>query len=71
MRSQAPDQKLALSGEARDGKVRFQYTLDVQGQTLTVVYAGTLAARKVEGTVDAQGFGASGTFSAVPAPAKP
>ncbi len=72
VRAQAPEQKLPVTGEVKDGKVRFQYGLDVQGQTLTVVYAGSFASpRELKGTVEAQPVGVTGTFSATPAPAKP
>jgi hypothetical protein len=72
VRAQTPDQKLALTGEVKDGKVRFQYGLDIQGQTLTVVYSGAFASpRELKGTVEAQPAGVTGTFTAAPVPAKP
>jgi hypothetical protein len=72
VRSQAPDQKLPLTGEVRDGKVRFEYGVDFQGQTLTIVYTGTFAApRELKGTVEAQPAGVTGAFTAAPAPPKP
>jgi hypothetical protein len=72
VRAQAPDQKLPVTGEVKDGKVRFQYGVDVQGQTLTVVYSGAFASpRELKGTLEAEPLGATGTFTAVPAPVKP
>lgn len=72
VRAQAPNQKLPLTGEVRDGKARFEYGVDFQGQTLTIVYTGTFASpRELKGTVEARPAGVTGTFTAAPAPAKP
>jgi len=72
VRAQAPDRKLSLTGQVQDGKVRFEYGVDVQGQALTIVYTGTFASpRELKGTVEAQPAGVTGTFTAAPAPAKP
>jgi hypothetical protein len=68
---ETPGQKYDLIGEAKAGQVHFQYAVDYQGQKVTVAYAGTLTSPKeLKGTVEAKEFGASGTFTAVPA-AKP
>ena len=72
VRAQAPDQKLPLTGELKDGKVRFEYGVDFQGQTLTIVYTGSFASpRELKGTVEAQPAAVTGSFTAAPAPAKP
>jgi hypothetical protein len=49
-----------------DGKtVTWQYELDYEGQRLTPVYSGTLeSAQKIVGTVDVQGMGMTGEFTA-------
>jgi len=53
-----------LKGTVKDGKVRFSFTLDVQGTTLTVTYSGTVESTDaMKGTVDLGGM-ASGTFTA-------
>ena len=62
----------AVTGEAKEGKITFRHEGDYQGTTLTLVYSGTLASPKeFKGTLEVQPFGATGTFSAAPAPAKP
>lgn len=61
-----------ITGEVKEGKITFKYASDYQGQALTVVYAGTLASPSLlKGTVLVQPYGAGGTFSATPVPAKP
>jgi hypothetical protein len=62
---------LPLTGEAKDGKISFQYVVDYQGQPLTIVYSGTLTATEIKGTIEVKPMGATGTFTAAPAPAKP
>jgi hypothetical protein len=49
-----------------DGKtVTWQFKTDYEGQTLTVIYSGTLdSPDKFDGTVDVQPLGVSGDFSA-------
>ena len=62
----------AVTGEVKDGKLTLKHGGDYQGTALTFVYSGTLAsAKEIKGTVEVQPFGASGTFTAAPAPAKP
>lgn len=61
-----------LTGEAKDGKITFQYEVDYQGQTLTIVYSATLSApRQLKGTVEVKPLGVQGTFAALPVPSKP
>jgi hypothetical protein len=61
-----------LTGDAKDGKVNFQYIVDYQGQPLTIVYSGSFATpTQIKGTIDVKPMGATGTFTATPAPAKP
>lgn len=61
-----------LTGEAKDGKVTFQYIVDYQGQPLTVVYSATFATpAQLKGTIEVKPMGATGTFTAAPAPVKP
>ncbi len=64
-----------LTGEAKEGKVTFQYEIDYQGQALSVVYSATLASTKdlkeFKGTIEVKPMGAGGTFTATRAPAKP
>ena len=67
---------LDVTGEVKDGKVTFKHGGDYQGAALTMVYTGTLpapgaASREIKGTVEVQPFGATGTFTAAPAPPKP
>jgi hypothetical protein len=68
-------EKLALTGEIKDGKFTFKYDSDYQGTALTIVHAGTVASpTQLKGTIDVQPMGVSGTFTATPvtaAPAKP
>ena len=64
--------KLALTGEAKDGKFTFKYASDYQGTALSIVHTGTLASpTQLKGTVEVQPMGITGTFTAAPAPAKP
>ena len=61
-----------LTGEAKDGKYMFQYDVDYQGQTLQIVYSATFVSPKdLKGTIEVKPMGASGTFTATRAPAKP
>ena len=61
-----------LTGEAKDGKIRFQYEIDYQGQPLTIVYSGALeSATLLKGTIEVKPMGATGTFTATPAAKKP
>jgi hypothetical protein len=63
---------LPLTGEAKDGKYTFQYEIDYQGQALQIVYSATFATPKdLKGTIEVKPMGASGTFTATRAPAKP
>jgi hypothetical protein len=70
--SDATNRPYPLTGEVKDGKVTFQYEIDYQGQPLTIVYSATFAsAKELKGTIEVKPMGASGTFTATPAPAKP
>ncbi|MEO8620129.1 MAG: hypothetical protein ABI625_03615 [bacterium] len=70
--SNATTPPLPLTGEAKDGKYTFQYEVDYQGQALTVIYSATFVSPKdIKGTIDVKPVGASGTFTATRAPAKP
>ena len=61
-----------VTGEVKDGKITFRHGGDYEGNALTMVYTVTLASPKeLKGTVDVQPFGATGTFTAAPAPPKP
>ena len=65
-------EKLALTGETKDGKFTFKYASDYQGTALSIVHTGTLASpTQLKGTVEVQPMGITGTFTAAPAPAKP
>jgi len=65
------NQAFPLTGEAKDGKIRFQYEIDYQGQPLTIVYSGALEAAQLKGNIEVKPMGATGTFTAVPAAKKP
>jgi hypothetical protein len=55
----------------KDGKGCFQYGVDFQGQTLTIVYTDIFASpRELKVTVEAQPAGVTGVSTATPAPAK-
>jgi hypothetical protein len=70
--SNATSAPLPLTGEVKEGKVTFQYEVDYQGQALTIVYSATFASPKeLKGTIEVKPMGASGTFAATRAPAKP
>jgi hypothetical protein len=60
-----------LTGEAKDGKIRFQYEIDYQGQPLTIVYSGALEAAQLKGTIEVKPMGATGTFTGKLAAKKP
>lgn len=61
-----------LTGEIKEKTIVFQYDVDYQGQTLNVVYTGTLPSMKeFKGTIDVQPMSASGTFTAVRATTTP
>ena len=60
-----------LEGELKDGKITFKHGGEYEGTALTMVYAGTLAANEMKGTIEVQPFSASGSFTATPAPAAP
>ena len=48
-----------------DGKITWQFEIDYEGQRLTPVYTGALeSADKIVGSVDVQGMGIGGEFSA-------
>ncbi|CAN5792393.1 hypothetical protein BH11GEM2_BH11GEM2_23410 [soil metagenome] len=61
-----------LTGTVKEKTIEFQYDIAWQGQPLTVVYTATLpSSSEMKGTIDVKPVSASGTFSAVPAPATP
>ena len=61
-----------LTGTVKEKTIEFQYDVDYQGQTLNIVYTGTLASStEMKGTIDVKPLSVSGTFSAAPAPATP
>ncbi|HEX7939014.1 MAG TPA: hypothetical protein VF483_08465 [Gemmatimonadaceae bacterium] len=52
-----------VHGSAKDGKFRFAFSGNVQGQSFTVTYSGTIeSVDSIKGTLDLGGFG-SGTFT--------
>ncbi len=65
---------LPIAGSLDGKKVGWQFDSAYEGQTLTVVYSGTLEApEKIVGNVDVQPMSVSGDFTATkakPAPAK-
>jgi hypothetical protein len=61
-------QPQAITGEVKGDSVTFQHGGDYQGTELTIIYAGKLAAKKLEGTITVKPFDATGTFTAEPAP---
>jgi hypothetical protein len=61
-----------ITGEVEDGKVTFRHSAEYEGQTLTIMYSGTLGSpRKIEGTVTVQPFNVRGVFNATPTPEEP
>jgi hypothetical protein len=62
-----------LTGEVKDEKFAFKYVVDYQGQPLTIVHSGALTSSTppIKGTLLVQPMGATGTFTAARAPAKP
>ena len=56
----------------KEKTIEFQYDVDYQGQTLNIVYTGTLpSSTEMKGTIDVKPLSVSGVFSAVRAPAAP
>lgn len=56
---------LAITGKVDGKTVTWQFNTQYEGQTLTVVYSGTLdASDKIVGTVDVQPISVSGDFTA-------
>jgi hypothetical protein len=54
----------AIKGIVKDNKITFSFSSEVQGQTFTVTYTGTVeSADAMKGTVDLGGA-SSGTFTA-------
>ena len=61
-----------LTGLVKEKTIEFQYDVDYQGQTLNIVYTGTLpSSTEMKGTIDVKPLSVSGVFSAVRAPAAP
>jgi hypothetical protein len=55
----------AIKGKIDGKSVTWQFDMEYEGQRLTPVYSGTLeSAEKIVGTVDVQGMGVSGEFTA-------
>jgi hypothetical protein len=56
---------VSITGKIDGNKVAWQYDTEYEGQRLTPVYSGTLeSTEKIVGTVDVQGMGVGGEFSA-------
>jgi hypothetical protein len=53
-----------IMGKVDSKTVTWQFNTQYEGQTLTVVYSGTLDEDKMVGTVDVQPLGVSGDFKA-------
>ena len=54
-----------LTGKIDGSKVTWEYKMDYNGQPLTIVYSGTLAAdNDFSGTIEVQPMGVTGDFSA-------
>jgi hypothetical protein len=61
-----------LTGEVKEGAITFQHGGEYQGEALTIVYTGTLAAPgELRGRVEVLPFGVSGDFTATPVAAEP
>lgn len=56
--------KANLKGTVKGQAITFSFTVDVQGQTADVVYAGTVEKNSMKGTVNIGGGAATGTFTA-------
>jgi len=58
----------SITGKPDGKKVTWQFDMEYEGQKLTPVYSGTLeSAEKIVGTVDVQGMGVGGEFTATKA----
>jgi hypothetical protein len=56
---------VTITGKIEGKTVTWQFDTEYEGQRLTPVYTGTIeSAEKVVGTVDVQGMGVSGEFTA-------
>lgn len=56
---------VSIPGKIDGKRIAWQYDTEYEGQRLTPVYSGTLeSAEKIVGTVDVQGMGVSGEFTA-------
>ena len=61
-----------VTGEVKDGRVTFSHGGTYQGDPLTLTYRTTMASAKaLQGNIDVQPFGVSGTFTAAPVAATP
>lgn len=60
------DKPVEIKGEVNEKKVVFQHNTDYEGQTLTIVYTGTLdaAGSQLKGDIDVQPMSVAGTFTA-------
>jgi hypothetical protein len=55
-----------LSGEVKEKTIVFQYDVEYQGETLNIVFTGTLpSAAEMNGSIEVKPMSVSGTFSAV------
>jgi len=53
-----------ITGKVDGTTVTWQFEIDYEGQKLVPVYSGKLDADKIAGSVDVQGMGVSGEFTA-------
>ena len=53
-----------ITGKVESATVTWQFEVDYEGQKLTPVYAGKLDGDKIVGSVDVQGMGVGGEFTA-------
>jgi hypothetical protein len=60
--------QLAVTGKVDNKTVTWQFNTMWEGQTLTVIYSGTIEADKISGGVDVQPLGVAGEFTATKAP---
>jgi hypothetical protein len=63
-KSAEADKPVAITGEVNEKKVTWKHSGDYQGQELTITYAGTLGEAELNGTIEVQLLGVSGTFIA-------
>jgi hypothetical protein len=65
------DKTYEITGEVDDKKVTWKHDAEYEGQKITLTYTGTLdTPSKLEGDIDVQPFGVTGTFNATKEEAK-